>query len=52
MTWENHGKWHFDHKIPVSWANTEEEIIKLNHYSNFKPMWAYDNQSKGNRFSE
>jgi len=28
----------------------ETEIIELNHYSNFKPMWAFDNISKGNRF--
>jgi len=40
-----------DHKIPASWAKTEEELYKLNHYSNFQPMWAFDNQSKSNRFS-
>lgn len=54
MTWENHGrgesKWHFDHKIPASWAKTEEKMIKLNHYTNFQPLWSNDNISKGNRF--
>ena len=47
MTWKNHGEWHLDHIIPVSQANSEEELIKLNHYSNFQPLWAYDNLSKG-----
>ncbi len=51
MSWDNYGEWHLDHKIPVSWAKNEEELYKLNHYSNFQPMWAFDNQSKGDRFS-
>ena len=51
MSWDNHGKWHLDHKTPISWNETEEDLIKLNHYSNFQPLWAFDNLSKGNRFS-
>lgn len=51
MTWENHGKWHLDHIIPTSWGNNESEILNLNHYSNFQPLWAKDNLSKGNRRS-
>ena len=51
MSWDNYGDWHLDHKIPISWAKSEEEIYKLNHYLNFQPMWAADNLSKGNRFS-
>lgn len=50
MTWENYGLWHIDHIIPISYAKSEEEIYKLNHYSNFQPLWAKDNLSKGNRF--
>ena len=49
MTWENAGEWHLDHKIPISSAKTEEEIFKLNHYTNFQPLWAEDNIRKGNK---
>ncbi len=38
MTLENYGKWHLDHIIPISLAQTEEEVIKLCHYSNFQPL--------------
>jgi hypothetical protein len=49
MTWDNRGKWHLDHKIPISLATTEEELIKLNHYTNIQPLWAIDNYKKGNK---
>lgn len=49
MSWENHGEWHYDHIIPVSSAKNEEEIIKLNHYTNFQPLWALENIKKSNK---
>lgn len=49
MSWDNMNKWHIDHIIPVSLAKNEEEVIKLNHYSNLQPLWAIDNFKKGNR---
>lgn len=52
MTWENHGEWHLDHKTPVSWAETEEQIYELNKYTNFQPLWAKDNLSKGNKWAD
>lgn len=50
MTWENYGLWHIDHIIPISYAKSEKDIYRLNHYSNFQPLWAKENLSKGNRF--
>ena len=49
MTWDNYGKWHIDHIIPMDSANTEEELIKLCHYTNLQPLWAVDNMKKSNK---
>jgi hypothetical protein len=46
MTWENRGMyngefnygWDIDHIIPISSALTEEDIIRLNHYTNLQPL--------------
>jgi hypothetical protein len=50
MTWENRNLWHIDHIIPLSSAKCEMDIIKLSHYTNLQPLWAEDNQRKGNKF--
>ena len=52
MSWENHGDWHLDHRTPVSWAKSESEVYDLNKYENFKPMWAFENMSKGNKYTD
>ena len=52
MTWENYGKyngefnygWDIDHIIPISSAKTEEDIIRLNHYTNLQPLCSYTNR--------
>lgn len=46
MDWDNHGKyngqpnfgWDIDHIIPLATATTEEELIRLNHYTNLQPL--------------
>ena len=49
MTWDNRKEWHIDHIIPLSSANTEDELYKLCHYSNLQPLWAEDNLKKSNK---
>lgn len=52
MSWENHGKfnselnygWDIDHIIPLDSADTEEELLKLNHYTNLQPLCSYTNR--------
>lgn len=46
MSLDNYGEWHLDHILPVAAATTEEEVIALNHYTNFQPLWGSDNCSK------
>ena len=50
MRWDNHGEWHMDHIKPISLAKTENEILELNHYTNFQPLWANENLSKSNKY--
>ena len=49
MSWENRDQWHIDHIIPLATAKTEEDVIRLNHYTNLRPLWAKDNLRKGAR---
>lgn len=55
MTWDNMGNpkdgiiepnktWDIDHVIPTSSATTEEELLKLNHFSNLQPLCSYHNR--------
>lgn len=55
MNWENKGNpkdgilelnktWDIDHIIPLSSATCEEDIIRLNHYTNLQPLCSYTNR--------
>jgi hypothetical protein len=48
MSWDNYGKWHLEHIIPVSLGKTETEVIELCHYTNYRPYWGKENISKSN----
>jgi hypothetical protein len=52
MSWDNRGEWHIDHIMPVSMAKTEDEVIRLNHYRNLRPLWAHENLSKSDKTPE
>jgi superfamily II DNA/RNA helicase len=53
MSWGNYGLyngtsnygWDIDHIIPSSSAVTEEDVIKLNHYTNLKPLCSFYNRN-------
>ena len=45
----NRYEYHIDHIIPLSSANTEEEVIKLCHYTNLQPLWCNENLTKSNK---
>jgi hypothetical protein len=49
MNWDNRDKWHIDHIIPLASAQTEEDVLRLNHYSNLQPLWAEDNLLKSDK---
>lgn len=49
MSWDRRSEWHIDHIIPMATAVTMKDAVRLNHYTNLRPMWAKDNLSKGAR---
>jgi hypothetical protein len=55
MTLENYGHhngcWNIDHIIPISTAKTDDDLERLNHYTNLQPMWATENFHKSNKTS-
>jgi hypothetical protein len=56
MTWENKGiyngsfnyGWDLDHIIPLNTAKTKEDLILLNHYTNFQPLCSKFNREVKN----
>lgn len=55
MNWLNYGNptdglfepnktWDIDHITPISSAKSEEDVIKLNHYTNLQPLCSYKNR--------
>ena len=49
MSFDNYGQWHLDHITPLATASTEEDVLRLNHYTNLRPLWAIDNLKKGSK---
>jgi hypothetical protein len=40
MNWNNQGDiWEVDHIIPLSGGNTQDELYKLNHFTNLQPLF-------------
>ena len=49
--WDKIEPVHIDHIIPLSIANTKDDVIKLCHYTNLQLLKAKDNLSKNNSLS-
>ena len=50
MSWERMSEIHIDHRLPVSAATTEAEMLVLNHHRNLQPLWKSDNLAKGSSY--
>ena len=51
MSWDNYGRdglWEIDHWVPQAFAKDDcpEDIYALNHYTNLRPMFWFDNNVK------
>lgn len=51
MSWDNRDQWQLDHIIPISTAETEEDVYALSHFTNIRPMWADDNKEKSGKIT-
>ena len=55
MSWENRTEWHIDHIIPVNYFVKNFDFSDINvqkkcwHYTNLRPLWKFDNLSKGTK---
>lgn len=51
VTLENFNRYgyHIDHIVPLASANSEEEVLKLCHYTNLQPLWCKDNLTKSDK---
>jgi hypothetical protein len=56
MSWDNYGKWHVDHIIPISVFNFSSydhiDFKRCWALSNLQPMWAMDNMKKSNKIKQ
>lgn len=54
MNWDNYGidGWHYDHIMPLSTSKSYEDTVRLNHYTNLRPLWAKDNLYKSDNIIE
>lgn len=51
MSWDNRSEWELDHIVPMSTAKTEQEVFRLNHHTNLRPLWKSENKSKSNKIT-
>jgi len=49
MSWDNYGEWVYDHHYPICLAKNENDLMILNYYKNYRPLWKIDNLTKNAR---
>lgn len=51
MTWDNYGKWHVDHILPLASfdysSSSDSDFARAWALTNLRPLWARENISKG-----
>lgn len=49
MSWENYGRWHIDHIMPLAAFDltSKDQQLKAWHFTNLQPLWMLDNLIKG-----
>ena len=53
MSWKNYGSyWEIDHILPLKVAIGVNDLSKLNHFTNLRPLKASENRSKGAKLME
>jgi hypothetical protein len=43
--------WNIDHKIPLSTAKNEQDVLRLNHYTNLRPLCSKENLDRRNKLN-
>ncbi len=53
MSWDNYGKWHFDHVKPCKAfdLSNEDEQKQCFNWRNIQPLWGKDNHMKGGKIN-
>ena len=53
MSWDNYGKWHIDHIIPIDFfiftKPEDQEFQYCWSLNNLQPLWRLDNIKKSNK---
>ena len=54
MSWDNYGKWHLDHVMPISSFDLTDrmQFLEACNWLNYQPLWALDNIIKSDKVAK